>query len=281
MTKQWIAINVLLLVVTGVLAQQLRVSVLRFQAENNPAKIQPGRNVKQAMTPEKPLQPQARQKTYSAAEFSVISEKVIFSDARGKIEAAEASAVPETPPLAQKPILVGTSIIGDQRLALIIDPTVPAQDRSRRTQAKRIGDSYQGYTITSITTERIVLEAGTRREIIPLHEGPKRSQGGKTAILATRVVPVGPGGAATAASVVASGGPASRQATPSPTPAATTVIQQPVQMQGRQATPAAKQAPPATMIIQPSQPTQIRIPPGSRLVQTPFGDVVREAPPTP
>jgi hypothetical protein len=284
MTKKWIAINVLLLAVTGLLARQLRVSVQQFQAENNPAKIQPARSAKQPATPEKPPPTKTAPRMYAPGEFSVIAEKVLFVDTRGRMESTEVAAVPETPPLTQKPILVGTTIMGDRRLALIVDPTVPAQGqaRSRRTQTKRIGDSYQGYTITSITEERIVLEAGTRREIIPLHEGPKRSQAGKTAILATRVVPVGAGGTATAATAVAGGSVVvSRPATPSQTPVTTMTIQQPAQTQGRQATPGAKQPPATTITIQPSAPTQMQIPPGARLVQTPFGDVIREVPQPP
>ncbi len=117
----------------------------------------------------------------------------------------EILAPPEPPPLAQKPILVGVTIDTQPR-ASIIDPTVP-QGRDRRAQIKRIGDVYQGYTITEISPERMVLESGTRKEIIPLHEGTKRGQQGKTPILSTRVVPFGGGGITGGTPISVSGGP--------------------------------------------------------------------------
>jgi hypothetical protein len=68
-----------------------------------------------------------------------------------------------------------------------------AQNTNRRAQIKRIGDLYQGYTITNIAAEYIVLENGSQKEIIPLHEGSKRAASGKTAIKATQVVSIGKG----------------------------------------------------------------------------------------
>ena len=54
MTKKWIAINVLLLAVTGLLARQLYLSVLRFDAENDLSRIQPapraGMEIRKATT---------------------------------------------------------------------------------------------------------------------------------------------------------------------------------------------------------------------------------------
>jgi hypothetical protein len=194
MSKKWIAINLLLLAVAGALARQLYVSVLRFNAENDLAKIQPVRDMKQKMTQEKPLPKMAPAKKYVAADFAVIPEKNIFAESRSKEDKVEETAPPEPPPLTQKPILVGITISGTQRMAAIIDPAGSPQNQNRRAQNKRIGDVYHGYTITDITSDRIVLESGTRKEIIPLHEGSKRSRGGKTSVVATRVVSIGTGG---------------------------------------------------------------------------------------
>jgi hypothetical protein len=66
-----------------------------------------------------------------------------------------------------------------------------AQNPRSQVQIKRVGDLYHGYTITHINAEDIVLESGSRMEVIPLHEGSKLPKVGKTAIQPTRVVSFG------------------------------------------------------------------------------------------
>jgi hypothetical protein len=62
---------------------------------------------------------------------------------------------------------------------------------TQTVQIKRIGDVYQGYTVTNITADSMVLELGSRREVIPLHEGTKQASMGKTPIIDTQVVSIG------------------------------------------------------------------------------------------
>ncbi len=285
MTKKWIAINLLLLGITGLLGWQFRLLVRQFNAGNDPAKLQPALNMKQKLTQEKIQTQPAPAKAYVSTEFAAIPEKNIFSETRTKEEKAEIAAPPEPPPLLQKPILVGVTIMDSQRRALIINPMSAGQDRNRRAEVKRIGDVYQGYTITDITSEHIVLESGARREIIPLHEGSKRGSPGKTAILATRVVSIGGGAASGGAPVSVVGGSGARTATvpvgsSASSSAATT---SPVGgVAPRQATPTTSQSTGQPTASQPttSQPTvvqpapQIQTP-GNRVIRTPFGDVVR------
>jgi hypothetical protein len=257
MTKKWIAINLLLLAVTGLLGWRLHNSVLQFHAANDLSKIQPVKDIKQKMPQEPVILKPAPNKTYNPAEFAVIADKNIFSDTRSKEQKAEAVAPPEPPPLAQKPILVGITISGDQQLASIIDPASPPPNR--RAQIKRIGDSYSGYVITEITMDRIVLQNGTRREIIPLHEGTKRSQPGKTPVLATRVFSFGGGAATGGTSAAVVSGPASS----TPVRPATSV---------GSVTPVSSPAPkPAPAAVAPQPQT----PPRTRVIKTPFGDVIR------
>ncbi len=286
MRKKWIAINLLLLGIAGLLGWQLRLSIRQFNAGNDPAKLQPARDIKQKLAQDKiQIQP-APAKAYLPAEFAVIPEKNIFSESRAREEKADIAAPPEMPPLQQKPILVGVTITDSQRRALIIN-SGPGQDRNRRAEVKRIGDVYQGYTITAITPENIVLESGTRREIIPLHEGSKRGSPGKTPILSTRVVPIGGGAASGGGPVsVVSGSGAVRTATvpvgsaASPSAAATTP---PGGVAPRQAVPTASQSTSQPAASQPTtaqpsmvQPTSPQAQPsGTRVIRTPFGDVVR------
>lgn len=282
MTKKWIAINLLLLAIAALLGWQLRKSILQFQAENNLEKIQRAADPKKTMLQEQAVFKPAPAKNYNPAEFAVISEKNLFADTRSKEEKVENAAPPEPPPLAQKPILVGVTIADRERTASIIDPTAQPSpnEKSRRGQSKKIGDVYQGYTITEILPDRIVLESGTRREVIPLREGSKRAQGGKTPILSTRVVPIGGGGASggTPTGVSGAAAAAAPQRTaiaPIGTPAAPAgsqpagVVQAAPTARTTAAQPAAPQAKPAM------QPGPGGEPAPTRILKTPFGDIVR------
>jgi hypothetical protein len=269
MTKKWIAINLLLLAVASLLGWRLHNSVVQINAANNLSRIQPARETKQKMLQEQILPRPVPKKVYNPAEFAVISDKNLFSDSRSKEEKAEVVTPPEAPPLTQKPILVGITISGDQQLASIIDPASPANQNRGRTQIKRIGDSYSGYIITEITADRIVLQSGTRREIIPLHEGTKRSQSGKTPILATRVVSFGGGASGAAVPAIVSGGTGSVSARPATTIGSVT----PVSGTAAQPSPAvgitSQQQSPSTQSGQQQSPGKTRI------IKTPFGDIVR------
>jgi hypothetical protein len=275
--KKWIAINLLLLATAVLLGVQLRKSIFQFRAENNLIKIQPAPDLKGKLVQEKPLPRMSPPKTYNPAEFSVISEKNLFSDTRSKEDKPDNTAPPEAPPLAQKPILVGTTITDAERKASIIDVTAPGDQTSRRETTRKIGDVYQGYTITEIAPDRIVLESGTRKEVIPLREGSKRGQGGKTPILSTRVVPFGGGGVVggtpvnAAVSGVAGVSSASTPARTSVAPIGTSTQGAP---QRGGVTPAAAAAR-ATTEAQPAQEGQPANPPGTRIIRTPFGDIVR------
>jgi len=281
MTKKWIAINLLLLAVAALLGWELRVSVLQFKAENNLAKIQPVSDLKNKIVQEKPVPKLAPVKTYNPADFSIVADKNIFSDSRTKEEKVENTAPPEPPPLTQKPILVGVTITDTTRQASIIDPTV-REDRTRRAQAqiKHIGDVYQGYTITEISPERIVLESGSRREVIPIHEGSKRKDSGKTPILSTRIVPFGAGTIAggTAVSIGSASAPvAGRTATgpatasgPTVTSTTNTTVVTAQPASASRTTAAGGTAQPA-----PAGKPGTDAAPGTRVIRTPFGDIVR------
>jgi hypothetical protein len=278
MTKKWIAITLLLFVATGLLGWQLYDSVRRFNAANDLSKIQPVRDIKQKMLQDKSLPRLASPVNRTPAEFAVIPENNVFSESRTREEKTDSAATMETPPLAQKPILVGVSIEDNQKRASIIDPTSPSQGRNRRSQTKRIGDVYRGYTITDISPTHIVLESGTRKEIIPLHEGSKRQQTGKTPILSTRVVSIG-GGSSTGAGTqvfVVGGSPAAGRPVSATGPAPAQSIAQPVvgvPVSGPQRTTPTN--------VTPAPPIQTQVPrtetdaQGRRIIRTPFGNIVR------
>jgi hypothetical protein len=276
MTKKWIAINLLLLAAVILFGWRLRESIHQFNTENSLAKIRPARDIRSKITPEPQPVKTLAPKVVDPAEFAVIPEKNIFSETRSKDDKMENIAPPEPPPLTQKPILVGVVIDGAQKTASIIDPVSPQMPnvRGRTGQIKRIGDVYQGYTITEISPERIVLESGARREVIPLHEGTKRTPAGKTPILSTRVIPIGAGISSGGTPVTVGGGSAPGASIRAPMPSSTApgatitpggVIPPPT----RQTPTVAPSAPPSTQSPQPTGNQQI--------IRTPFGDIVRPA----
>ncbi len=312
MAKRWIAANLLLLATAALLARQLHVSIVRFNTENDLSKIQPARDIKQMIAQDSPLPKMPPARSYSAADFAVIPEKNIFSETRSMEEKGETAAPLETPPLVQKPILVGVVISDTQKTATIIDPSVASPNQTRRAQIKRVGDFYHGYKITAIDPDRIVLESGTRREIIPLHEGSKRARGGKTPVLSTRVAAIGSGsaGGGIPVSVVAGGSGGARTTAPAGVPAsvpigqpaaaqatagqtrqaagvpASVYIGQPAAAQAttgqtRQATGVAQQQiqpPQAQRGQQPAPGTGATGAQGQRVIRTPFGTIVQQDP---
>ncbi len=284
--KKWIFINLLLLFIACLFGWKLRVSVREFKAENDLAKVQPVRDMKQQLVQESTLPGMALPQSYYPTEFAIIPEKNIFSESRSKEAETEDTAASDLPMLLQKPILVGIHITGNQSLASIIDPQSSPQNRSRRAQIKRVGDVYQGFTITEITPDSIVLESGIRKEVIPLHEGSKGVQAGKTPILSTRVVSLGGGPVSGGIPVTVIAGstrsvqtPAAPQTIPVATPgsrqqrspsSSTTV--------GVVQTPATGQQP-----VQQERQPRVLLPnreidsQGRLVIRTPFGTIVRPA----
>jgi hypothetical protein len=312
MTKKWIAINLLLLAMAGLLGRYVRNSIHKVKQENligvksmtpDPKKIA----VEQGL----PLPEQPR--LYGPGEFTEILDKNLFTETRSNVDPTPAAPpTPEVviPPLAQKPILVATVISDTRQVAYIVDPSsasrgapgggapagppglpgggapgVPgsASVTSRRAMVKKVGDTYQGYTITRITTENIVLEAGNRREIIPLHEGSKQPKGGKTNFIPTRIASFGP---STGTGAGAGRGPAS--GVPGATPVGGSVVgisataQPSAQPNPGGSAGAGRGTPPSTGTSTPAgsasaQPQPARNvvvnPDGSRIVRTPFGDI--------
>ncbi len=276
MTRNWIAVNLVLLLIAAFLGWQLRISVYRFEAENDLARLQPVQDPKQKITQEGGLPPLSPPRRYNAGEFANIPGQNLFSETRTKEEKVEAPVVVEIPALQVKPVLVGVTISSSQRLASIIDPALAGA--TRKTQTKRVGDTYQGYTITDITQNQMVLESGTRREIIPLFDAAKHPvQAGKTPIQATRIVafgggPSAAGGVAAPVSAVVSRSASSPSPkiggsmTPSPAGAQSGIARTAAQQQSGRQEPGNVQQP--TIGERTNEQ-------GQRVIRTPFGDVVR------
>jgi hypothetical protein len=278
-------VNVVLALTAALLGWQLYVSVKRFRVENDPAKISPVEDVKRKITLESGLPPLPLPRQYNAAEFESIASKTLFAPSRGPEEKTEPAQVAETQPLDVKPELVGVIQAGGESLALIVDPA--ASEGKRRAQTKRVGDNYRGYTVTEVASGRMVLESGSRREIVAMFDGSKRAGpgGGKTPIVATRVVAFGSGSSyASTVPLRTAGGPTVVEtARPVATPAPTTRTggrssQAAAQPAGTVQTVPAQQ--PAGGQQAPSLPGEMRDSQGRRVIRTPWGDIVQPEQPT-
>jgi hypothetical protein len=313
MTKKWIAINLLLLAMAGLLGRYVRNSIHTVKQKNLIAIKPPMPDPKKiAVEQDLPLPEQPRQ--YNPVEFTEVLEKNLFTENRSNVDPTP--PVPPTPevvipPLAQKPILVATVISDTRQVAYIVDPGAGARGApggapgvvpggapgmpggavvtSRRALVKKVGDTYMGYTITRITAENIVLKAGAREEIIPLHEGSKQPKGGKTTFIPTRIATFGGGSGSGGASGRGTGSGVAGSAT-TPVGGSVVGISAAVQPSG-QPTPAGpgggaagsgRGTPPTTGTATPAaggaqpQPAARNVvtnPDGSRVVRTPFGDI--------
>lgn len=286
----WIALNIFLGMAAGLLGWQLYDKAQRFEVDNDPARIVPVSDPRREIGGEGELPPSQSLRRLDASEFEVIPSQNLFSATRGVEEEEEAApSTAEAPVLKNKPVLVGVTISGGERRAIIDDPNT---NEGRRTKIMQLGDTFEGYTVVDISTDRMVLGYGSQREVIPLYDPAKHpTPAGKTPIIATRVV--GFGGAA------GSGASSSRQTTTAPA-RTTQQAARPTVSSGRQAvtttSPASSQITPEQSGAQRSVQTiatrqegiqnqssttstnETIDAEGRRIIHTPFGDIVRPAP---
>lgn len=287
MTKKWMAIGVLLFIVAALLGWWLHGSIRKFNADNDLEKLQPSRDTMQKMAHEKSLPQLPAAKSYIPGEFAVIPENNLFSESRSRWEEETGgAALPEVRPLSRKPVLVGINITDNQKTALLVDPRESSRDRNRRAEIKRIGDVFQGHTIADIAPHHIVLESGSRKEIIPLHEGSKQTPGGRTPILSTRVVsfsggtvsggtPIVTGASKASTARTAAAAKKSTPAAASKPKAVSTVAETVTPARQPRASLPVRTLPPQQTPAQQRNPAMESSSPNSRVIRTPFGDIVR------
>ena len=292
MTKIWIAVNGILLLGAGLLVWQLYSDVEQFEKDNDLKKLG-----SPTPLPTKPVLPAASRPRYDPSDYGVIPEQNLFSATRSAPGAETSNKTQSTPSLAlnPRPALVGVTLSSTERLALVRQSSAAGGQKAQAdAQVRRVGDVIQGFKITEITERHMVLEYGAQREIIPLYDQTRQAtSSGKTPILATRVVTFGGAGASGKK-------PAGASAKPAASPVRTTSTAVRSAQQSRQQTSRASgsttrgQPAPATRTAaspgaSPPATTSSNSPTGStwnsrvdaqgrRIIRTPFGDIVREAP---
>jgi hypothetical protein len=265
MANKWIALNLLLLITAVVMGRELYQQYEQFKAKNDPSKIEAvsSENSAAAKSAAESSAGIMETQTNTDSDYSVISDKTLFTELRGRNEDEVAIEAPTPKPLPRPhPALVGTAMIGGQYTASVINQQ--AQQQARNTQLApetwRVGDYYNGYRVASIAADQLVLESGGVSEVIPLNRAARRTPAAKTAAKPiARVVSIGPGGGTSGAMTVS-----------------TSAASAPGRVQSAQAKPQQAQAKPQQTQAKPQQvQPQQRVP---VTVTTPNGDVVVSSP---
>lgn len=282
MTKKWIGINLLLFIVAVIAAYQLYDSIQQFKTNNDISKIAPAETGSQ----ESLVPPPLKIERYSPVDFAEISDKNVFSATRTKEAAAEGTvAATATLPASQKPTLVGVVMSDKQKVATLQEPRTGG--KAGQTVLKKVGDTYQGYTITEIDTDHIVLDNGSQKATLALNDTSQPAPNRKTVSVPTRVVPFGNAAAtetASAAIVVGQTQPTRSvpgRTTPQPanTPTDNTNRNFIIPVSGGQASQTA--SPAASPAAAPAAAQQPAANSGnstgrSRIIRTPFGEILRD-----
>lgn len=277
MRRPLIFANVSLLLAVGLLSWRLSESVRQFDRENKPDAIHFTKS-SERIEALPPLTPPPK---YNLTEFGSIPARNVFSETRDS-QPADVPADPSesVPELKEKPVLVGVVLSDNENLAAVLDPVAPSVPAGRRRgRTLRVGDGYQGYTVTEISADQLVLSLGPRREVIPLRDTGRRNPAGtRTPLIATRIVPFGgeaaPGLNVATAAIVASPRPvtpAGPRPAPAPVAAAVQVPPRAPQVQGTgQIVPAASQPFPSSGGV--DYHTNVRV------LKTPTGTIISYPP---
>jgi len=276
----------LLFVIAAFAAWQLKQSVQQQEKNNDLSKIQPAGFLSQKTAQETRLPPPPMPENYNPLEFALIPEKNLFSESRTNEGSGDSPTVTGTMPDAQKPILVGVILAENQKVASIREPL--RRGSSGQVQMKQIGDTYEGYTVTEIESDHIVLDNGNQREMIYLNDSSQPASRAKTSVVSTRVIPIGGGTSAanTQTYVVLDRSGASRTvqlpATSLAANAGATTAQGDIIVVTPTGQPGAQQPTADTTQGNTPQPiTQVpatnpaAIQRGTRVIRTPIGDVIR------
>ena len=88
-------------------------------------------------------------------EFKLIADRNLFLESRSLQVLAGPQAIQSAPPLEPKPLLLGVATAGSETRAFVQGGQV--QPGQKRTRILRVGDEYQGYRVTQISTSLLEL----------------------------------------------------------------------------------------------------------------------------
>jgi hypothetical protein len=158
MLKSSLIIHVLAVfaVVSGVM--KLREDSLMFRKSHNLASINPESEPPVAKTPLTASQPSPR------LDWTEIASRDPFSFDRNDIPIV--MKVETSKPRAPKPLLYGTMIVGDSRIALL----GPNNAAGRGSLPVRLGEEMEGWKVIQIDDRSVLVEANTVQETLVIND---------------------------------------------------------------------------------------------------------------
>lgn len=157
MARKLLLINLVLALAVAGLGMQLVWSWQEFEQQQNIPRLLANLDSPQNSSVQPLDQDYGQQPGF--ADFQLIAEKNLFAPERQPPqEDSEALAEETAPPLNPEPTLHGTLLIGDRQYATI----TKYEGRGRRSQPSKVkvtlGDDVQGYTVSEISRDAIVLK---------------------------------------------------------------------------------------------------------------------------
>lgn len=156
MARKLLLINLILVLAIAGLGMQLVWSWQGFEREKNIGQIMAGfRNPQPGAA-----QPIDTGDQSAYLDYQLVSEKNLFSpDRQPPQDEGEDAAAAAPPPLVPEPILHGTLKIGDKQFATVTKYEGTGRRRAQGNKVRvALGDVVQGYTVSEISRDAIVLK---------------------------------------------------------------------------------------------------------------------------
>lgn len=216
MKRNLVLINLLLVILSVVLAQQLRSDWARFQIDNNLTHLKPAKanTAPGTLSPDLPV---------GVANYSTIVDKHLFAQDRNNIIPPEPPPEERAKPLVPKPLLMGIMDLGEEQFAWMASSD-PKEDKEYRKV--KVGETLGEYKLVEIMDQKVLMDAAGQEVEVRLNE-PSRVVARDTGPVATgptdahRVTSIGGSPSTTPSTTV--GSPASGQPRPENVPAGTII----------------------------------------------------------
>ncbi|MEE8584604.1 MAG: hypothetical protein V3T83_07110 [Acidobacteriota bacterium] len=131
----------------------------------------------------------------SSLDYQLIAENCLFAEDRQPPQEEDGSSTEETAPqLSPEPILHGTLIIGERRAATVTKFEGTGGLRAHGSKVRvSLGDVVQGYTVSEITEDAIVLKWNDTEVVIEKELGgrPEAPDGSKIAAVGVNIFRIG------------------------------------------------------------------------------------------
>jgi hypothetical protein len=163
MKRNWVIANSLLLALALVLGYQLRRQWKSYQTSHQIALLKPAASAGETI-------PASAVKPAGPPNYSTIVDNHLFVIDRNNIVPPEPAPPPESKVTAPKPILMGIMGLSGNSYALMVSAATNESSLYRRL---RIGEQLDGYTLTKLFPDKVLMNADGKDVEVRLNERPK------------------------------------------------------------------------------------------------------------